>query len=111
LDILPASPCRARRTLLSRLLALALMGLVCLALLDRIPDPPTVLQKKTLDIARASHAWRVRLVVSPGIFPRGWSTEPVSRVSAAAGVAAQDIADAAFVRLAGDSSPPVSVLV
>jgi hypothetical protein len=79
--------------------------------MDRIPDPPTVLQKKTLDIVRASHHPPIRPAAYTVVFDWASTVPPEFPAAVIDDVANFDAEPAAFGRLAGDSSPPRSILL
>lgn len=93
-----------------RLLAIVLIALVGSALLDRIPDPPTVLQKKIQAVSGIRHKGTIPAAISTTFFRTGWIAPQATAQTAVLyiGGPAERIA-ADHVRIAGDSSPPLTI--
>jgi hypothetical protein len=90
-----------------RRLALGLVVLVGSALLDRIPDPPTAMQKKTQHIARVRHTKTVPAARIARFIAIGWIVPQAPEHTAVLykGKPRTPVA-ADLARTAGDSSPP-----
>ena len=93
-----------------RVLVAALVGLVGLALFDRIPDPPTVLKEQTLDIAKSCHAGPFKVPTREFSVATRWQILQPHPVTVALETTAPQGPVLTVWRLAGDSSPPAILL-
>jgi hypothetical protein len=88
-------------------IVVAVILLVCFALLDRIPDPPTVLQSRASSSVVCSHAVSTReggrLALS---LDNRWEFGTVAIFTVAPQHDALRTESVSFWRAAGDSSPP-----
>jgi hypothetical protein len=94
-----------------RMLAILLVALVSLALFDRIPDPPTLLQKTTLHRGKATKSGALQRPVRACAFVNCWSFAQPALFTANPEPRIPAVPVLTFVRTAGDSSPPASAIL
>ena len=89
-----------------RVLVVTLAALICFAFLDRIPDPPSVVQKRSLDTAKQHHSDPLQKVARISFY--FGILRPPARLSLAVSLdrAAPEFDSLTRWRTAADSSPP-----